>query len=154
MGSDNAPRDGNFEHMGSEPPVPPHRAVDHFVFLITCGFLVPPFVVRLVFSYSEASEATAFTIFAPFAAAVVLVALLVLVEFVERRVAGPRAAWPPALLAIPFVCVASGLAFAAVDPGHHHWRDGLAGAAWGSTAALIGWRRLRMPDRSPESPRA
>jgi hypothetical protein len=119
-----------------------HQAVDHFVFLITCGFLAPPFLAELVLSLMG-TEQTAFTIFAPFASVVVLVVLLILIEFVERKVAGKRSGWPPALLGLPVACVAAGLAFTLVDPGHHAWRDGLAGAAWGSAAALIGLRRWK-----------
>jgi hypothetical protein len=133
--------------VNPEPPVAeqrthPHQAVDHFVFLITFGFVVPPFITWLVLSRSSPEE-TAFTIFAPFASSLVLIAVLMLIEFLERRVAGSRRAWPPALLGLPVACIVSGLAFSIVDPGHHHWRDGLAGAAWGAAAALIGWRRWR-----------
>lgn len=118
----------------------PHRSIDHVVFLMACGFLAPPFVAWLVLSGPNGEE-SAFTIFAPFASAVVLVVLLLLVEMVERRVAGVRAGWPPALIGIPAACMTAGLAFAAVDTGHHWWRDGLAGAAWGTVVAIIGWRR-------------
>jgi hypothetical protein len=45
--------------------------------------------------------------------------------------------------ALPVATIASGLSFAAVDPGHHWWRDGIAGLAWGTAAAVIGWRRWR-----------
>jgi hypothetical protein len=120
-----------------------HRAIDHFVFLITCAFLVPPFAAWLIRSTGEGREDTAYTTFAPFAAGTVLVILLLLLEFVERRVAGTRPGWPPALFELPVVCIAAALAFSAVDPGHHWWRDGLAGAAWGTAAALWGWRRWR-----------
>ncbi|HSY84794.1 MAG TPA: hypothetical protein VK807_23720 [Gemmatimonadaceae bacterium] len=119
----------------------PHRAVDSFVFLITCGFLVPPFVTWLVLSSRDTQDQTAFTIFAPFASAIVLFLALLLIEAVEKRIAGSRPGWPNALYAIPVATIASGLAFAVVDPGHHWWRDGLAGLAWGTGAAVIGWRR-------------
>lgn len=118
-----------------------HRAIDHFVFLITCAFLVPPFAAWLVLSTREVRDDTIYTTFAPFAAGTVLVVLLLLLEFIEKRVAGARPGWPPALFGIPVICIAAGLTFSAVDPGHHWWRDGLAGAAWGTATALWGWRR-------------
>jgi hypothetical protein len=133
--------------VNAEPPVTEQathrdRAVDHFVFLVTCGFLAPPFIASVVLSRTSADD-NVFTIFAPFVAALVLIAALMLIEFVERRMAGSRLAWPPALFGLPFACTASGLAFSFVDPGHHWWRDGLAGVAWGTTAAVIGWQRWR-----------
>lgn len=121
----------------------PHRAVDHFVFLITCAFLVPPFVAWLVMSSRETQDENAFTIFAPFASAIVLIVALLLIEWVEKRVAGSRPGWPAALNIIPVATIISGLSFSAVDPGHHWWRDGLAGLAWGTAAAVIGWKRWR-----------
>ena len=125
----------------SEPTSQSHRAVDHVVFLITSAFLAPPFITWLVESGRATEEETAFTIFAPFAAAVVLILALVLIEWIERRVAGSRPGWPGALYGLPVATIASGLSFAVVDPGHHWWRDGLAGLAWGTAAAVIGWRR-------------
>ncbi len=119
----------------------PHRAVDSFVFLITCAFLLPPFVTWLVLSSRDSQDQTAFTIFAPFASAIVLFLALLLIEAVEKRIAGSRPGWPNALYAIPVATIASGLAFVVVDPGHHWWRDGLAGLAWGIAAAVIGRRR-------------
>jgi hypothetical protein len=119
----------------------PHRAIDQFVFLITCGFLIPPFTAWLVLSSAAGEDQTAFTVFAPFVAAVVLVVLLLALEMMERIVAGSRPGWPPVLLGLPIACIASGLSFAAVYPGHNWWRDGLAGLAWGTAAATWGWRR-------------
>jgi hypothetical protein len=127
----------------SEPTSQSHRAVDHVVFLITSAFLAPPFIAWLVESGRATEEETAFTIFAPFAAAVVLILALLLIEWIERRVAGSRPGWPGALYALPVATIASGLSFAVVDPGHHWWRDGFAGLAWGTAAAVIGWRRWR-----------
>ncbi len=127
----------------SEQDSHPHRAVDHFVFLLACGFIVVPFGAWLIGSSSATDEQTAFTIFAPFAAALVLIAVLLVVEFVERQVARSRPGWPAALLGVPIACVVSSLLFAGVDPGHHWWRDGLAGAAWGMASATWGWRRWR-----------
>ncbi len=121
----------------------PHRSVDHFVFLITCGFLAPPFIAWLVMSSRATGDETAFTLFAPFAASIVLIIALLLIEWVEKRVAGSRPGWPAALYALPVATIASGLSFAVIDPGHHWWRDGLAGLAWGTAAAVIGWRRWR-----------
>jgi hypothetical protein len=121
----------------------PRRAVDHLVFMIACGFLALPLVAVLVSSSRSIGEETAFTTFAPFAAALVLIVLLLLVESVERRVAGARPGWPPALLGVPLACLASGLAFATVDPGGHQLAAGLAGLAWGIATAAIGWRRWR-----------
>lgn len=118
----------------------PHRSVDHFVFLITCGFVVPPFVAWLVMS-GRTDQENAFAIFAPFVAATVLVVLLVLIELIERVVAGSRPGWPLALLGIPVATIASGFSFAVVDPSHHWWRDGLADTAWSVAAATWGWRR-------------
>lgn len=117
-----------------------HQAVDHFVFLVTCAFLVAPFVAWFVLTNTGA-EQTGYVIFAPFASATVLIVLLVVIEAVERRIAGDRQGWPAALWALPIACIASGLAYSAVDPGHHVWRDGLGGAAWGIVAAIIGQRR-------------
>lgn len=113
------------------------------MFLITCGFLVPPFVAWLVMSSRATNDETAFTIFAPFAASIVLIVVLLVIEWVEKRVAGSRPGWPAALYALPVATIAAGLSFAAIDPGHHWWRDGLAGLAWGTAAAVIGWRRWR-----------
>ena len=118
-----------------------HRAIDQSVFLITCGFLVPPFAAWLVLSSAAGEDQTAFTVFAPFVAAVVLVVLLLALELIERLVAGAQPGWAPALLGIPIACIASGLSFAAVYPGHNWWRDGLAGLAWGTATAAWGWRR-------------
>jgi hypothetical protein len=121
----------------------PHRAVDHFVFLLTCGFLLLPFADWVVRSSGGMEDESAYTVFAPFAAALVLIALVLLIELVERRAAASRPAWPPALAGIPVACIASGLAFASVYPGHDWWRDGLAGAAWGVVTAVVGWQRWR-----------
>lgn len=125
----------------TEGEAPAHRAVDHVVFLITCAFLAPPFATWLVLSGRETQDQNVFTIFAPFASAVVLVVALLLIEWVEKRVAGSRPGWPMALNALPAATILSGLSFSLVDPGHHWWRDGLAGLAWGTAAAVIGWRR-------------
>jgi hypothetical protein len=119
------------------------RAVDHFVFIVACGFLALPLVAVLVSSSRSTGDETAFTTFAPFAAALVLILLLLLVESVEQRVAGARPGWPPALLGVPLACLASGLAFATVDPGRHRLAAGLTGLAWGMATAAIGWRRWR-----------
>ena len=127
----------------SEQDSHPHRAVDHFVFILACGFVVLPFGAWLTGSNSATEEQTAFTIFAPFAAALVVITLMFVVEFVERRVAGSRPGWPGALFGVPVACIAAGRVFAGVDPGHHWWWDGLAGAAWGLAAAVGGWRRWR-----------
>ena len=123
--------------MTDHPPRPRH-AIDQFVFLITCGFLVPPFAAWLLLSSAAGEDQTAFTVFAPFAAAVVLVVLLLLAEWIERLVAGPEGGWPPALVGLPVACVASGLSFAAVYPEHNWWRDGLAELVWGTAAAAWG----------------
>jgi Na+-driven multidrug efflux pump len=121
----------------------PHRAVDHFVFLLTCGFLLLPFADWMVRSSRGIEEESIYTVFAPFAAVLVLVPLVLLIELAERRMAGSRPSWPPALAGIPLACAASGLAFASVYPGHAWWRDGFAGAAWGTLVAVWGWQRSR-----------
>jgi hypothetical protein len=120
-----------------------HRAVDHFVFVLACGFVVLPFGAWLIGSDAGTEDQTAFTIFAPFAAALVVITLMFVVEFVERRLAGSRPGWPAALFGVPVACVAAGLAFAGVDPGHHWWWAGLAAAAWGVGTAAWGWRGWR-----------
>jgi hypothetical protein len=112
--------------------------------MIACGFLALPLVTVLVSSSRSTGEETAYTTFAPFAAALVLIVLLLLVESLERRVAGARPGWPPALLGVPPACLASGVAFATVDPGHHQLAAGLTGLMWGIATAAIGWRRWRI----------
>jgi hypothetical protein len=132
----------------------PRRALDSFVFVITCAFLAPPFFLWAVLSIRAAREDSVFTTFAPFVAAVVLLVLLLLLEFVERLASRGAPGWPPVLVGLPVVCALAGLSYTAVDPTHHWWRDGLAGVAWGAVTAAWGLKRWRAQAEGAPTPAA
>ena len=88
---------------------------------------------------------------APFASATVASLLAVGLALLERKMAGERGSWPPALLGLPVVGAAAGLAFAAIDPAHHWFGNTMTGTVLGGIVALWRWGDLVHEIGTPEA---